>query len=248
MPYRRARRVSKLRPRRRNVKRVNRSRVGVGRVSYRKTARIVRNVMSRMSESKYVDMTWALAWAANNATTSTDGHALYGFTMPAQGTGVNSRVGNKICVTGFVMNFRINQSPTTSTAVNTPITGRIYLLCYKSGGATPPIAEFMKKDPNLDSYTYNSLRNTENYKDFVVLRSKRVYLGMDSYANNYGQYSMQWRWKGRQSVTFPSASQVPATNCLALLFVADSGFLSNTVNPQNFLYVSGESRMYFKDD
>lgn len=214
------------------------------RTNYKKTAKIVKSVMDRNTETKRHNQTWTPLFAGNGATSGTDGHVLANITIPTTGTAQNQRIGNRIRLTGLVFNYRYAQL--LGSNINYPLTGRIYLICNREGGTSFPIGNFLDNDPNTSSITYNSIRNPDFYKDFLVLRTQRIRLGQDNYQGNFDMKSGQMRWKGDLPMCINS--NVPTTNSLFLLFVADAGYTSGSVNPQNAIDLKGETRLYFKDD
>lgn len=217
----------------------------MSRTTYKKTARIVKRVLNTQTETKRLNQTFnAVNFAANNSTTSTDGHVITTISIPSVGTAQNQRIGNRIRWTGMVFNYCVQLAANAN--VNYPLTGRILFLMNKEGGTSFPIGNFYDNDPNKGSITYNSIRNPDFYKDFVVLRTQRIRLGMDNYQSNYPQMSSSLKWKGNVPVCINS--NVPTTNSLFLLFVADAGYVNASINPSNYFALQGEARMYFKDD
>lgn len=217
----------------------------VSRTTYKKTARIVKSVMNRNTETKrHVQTFNSVNFAANGVTTGTDGHVLTNIAIPSVGTAQNQRIGNRIRNVGFKFNYLVNTA--SSANANYPLTGRIYFLLNREGGTSFPIGNFLENDPNRTSITYNSLRNPDFFKDFVVLRSQRIRLGQDTYQANFDQLSGSITWKGNIPTCINSST--PTTNSLFLLFVADSGFTTSGVNPTNYFQLAGQSILYFKDD
>lgn len=243
MPYGRYKRRPYARRPRKYTRRPKRT--SMSKPSYRKTRQIVKSVLNQQIETKRHTQTYSgLFVAANGALTSTDGHQLINVSMPSVGTAQNQRIGNKIKATGLIFNFNVQAQAAANN--NYPLTGRVYLLMYKDGGTSFPIGNFLDNDPNRGSITYNSLRNPDFFTDFVVLRTMTIRLSQDNYTANFDSKSYSMRWKGNVPITITSTT--PTDNSLFLLFVADTGFTSNSAgNPTNCFFINGQSMMYYKD-
>lgn len=233
--YRKGKRISTTRAIKRGV-----YRRGKRTSFYRK----VQSAIMKAQETKYTSTTVTANFAANNITGSGEGYSITGVNIPAIGTGVGQRTGNKWCVTGIHANCRVVLQPQANT--NFPITGVMMLVKLKEGGATFPWGDFLVQDPITGSYSYNSLRVVEHYSDFIVLRKKRLYVAPDNFANNTNGYSFNFNWKGYCHQTSEAGnSSVCASNSLFWVFLADTGFLTGTGN--NYLTVYANYNLYYKD-
>lgn len=210
--------------------------------------RIAKKVVQQSAEHKYIDQNWTnLTVAANGATLGSDGTVFTWISMPNTGTGSSNRVGNRLALSGFRFNFTAYLA--NAGGVNQPVTGDIYLLMYKDGGTSFTKTHFLQNDINNGdtNITMQSFRNPDHFKDFVVLRKKRIYLDMDTYQGNVPRKAGTIAWKGKIPVSFHT-SNTPTENSLFLCFVADSGFTSSAAgNTQNCFIFNGNSRTYFTD-
>lgn len=113
---------------------------------------------------------------ANNS-----GHQVWDMTpLPAQGTSYNQRTGNSIKWSSSHFTFQFTHQSSADQALvfdiyMVKVIGRIYTT------GSNFVAEFMNPNPfsNGTLYDTNASRVPETYKNFVVLRKKRVYLPAD---------------------------------------------------------------------
>lgn len=207
------------------------------------TQRLIRKVLYNEAETKYISQTINCTFAGNgNSTTGGEGYTVIALTVPPTNANNGGRIGLKITYTGVYATMRVQLNPQANT--NYTLNGTIMLVQYINGGATFPMANFLVQNPNTVSYTNNSLRMIEDYKDFRVLARQDVRIGADNYVGNTNAKNIVVSWKGRLKQEIISGGSTPSNNSLFLVFLADSGYLTGT---SNFLFAEGNMNIYYKD-
>lgn len=209
-----------------------------------KMYRMIRSAILKNEETKYYNYSFSTSFASNNISGSGEGYSIQGLPVPLQGTTVSTRTGNKWTLTGYHSNIRVQLSPQANT--NFPITGRIMMIVQREGGPTFQIGDFLQTDPQTGSYSINSLRVPEHFKDFIVIKSKKFRITPDNFANNTNGYSFSFNWKGKLSQTCePGNTSVVGQNSVFFLCLADNGFLSGTGS--NYIDLKSTGVEYYKD-
>lgn len=112
------------------------------------------------------------------------GHQVFDMTpLPGQGTGYNNRTGNSIKWVSTHFTFQFTHQTAADQAIAIDIymvktVGRVYTTSSNF------VAEFMNPNPFVNAgvsvWDTNASRQPETFKNFIVLRKKRVYLPADN--------------------------------------------------------------------
>lgn len=163
---------------------------------------------------------------------TSSGHYLLDCTpAPAQGLGYNQRTGNSIKWTSSHYDIQVVQQSATAA----PIKLKYYFvkvvgLPYSTiSGAT---AKFLNSNPFVTGgtiYDYNSARNPDYFKDFVVLKSGEIKIDPDPQSSITMIKSFKIGFKlNNHHVKWSLDTSTVSQGQVFLLIVADNGNISST--------------------
>jgi len=203
---------------------------------------MVKQIVASQSEKKYYDEAFTGKFGHIGSVAGTSGHALIFLNMPAQGTGITSRVGNKIRIKS--VHTIITISSGTAGNINPAIGGDLYLVSWAEGGNFL-ISDFLGADATSSGvYTNRSQRNVERFSEFRVLRKIKFQDQGDNYqAQQQPTLTYKIAWTGDIPVSFNSGASTPLQNQLAYIFVASNG---SVVGGTGLTYQCN-SRVYYTD-
>lgn len=212
--------------------------------------RSIRSVVRNMAESKRID---AMAFGSYAPYTfqSVNGSSNTGFALAyipvniPQGAQSGQRIGNAVTLNSIAISCEQQYLTNSTNGIDTVYCD--WYLCYYKPGLQPTttnlMIEFMDFGPSSAAYNTACMRNQSSYRDFVVLRRKRIY-NKAAY-NAQDIYKQAWiKWKGSISNRMiNNSTNITECNTLFLLVVASPNVLAAEVN----VGVRAQYRLYFKD-